>query len=306
MHSISPYSVRCFNQNLPSKDKYCTLNKVGSKDALVLLHEFIKPRCNSLSNYTKTKQAYYFSNINFDEKERRLSGWFNVGNHGMAGDIINIKTGKKDFRKTIDNADMIQHYFQFYLPLDVNEGFCIFHSYRGHGVKTLFCNIFSPYFFQQTSLNIGLNPLAYEKAFQDWTDANVKELHVTSFNGVKDIADSIKNLGHHEAKLTLTPKKRGGCFGKLSDLKTKGTDQFRLVEILNSLGSQTKTVVELNGKRRTFIVGKNENNPICQIELDEKVKMEHGLPEFESLHLWVNDILSEYSKKMYPKRSAKS
>lgn len=305
MHSISPYSVRCFNQNLSDKDKYCVLNKVGSKDALVLLHDFVKLNCKSLTDHSKTKQAYYFSNINFEEKERRLSGWFNVGTHGMAGDILNVKTGKKDFEKTIDNADMVRHYFQFYFPLDVNEGFCIFHSYRGHGVKTLFSTIFAPYFTKQTSLNLLLSPLAYEKAFQAWTDANVKELHVTSFSGLGDVADNMKNFKHLEAKLTLKPK-RGGIFGTLSDLNKKGTEQHAVVELISKLGTQTKTVVELNKRRRTFIVGHNENNSICQIELDEAVEMEHGVPQFESLHLWVNDILNEYSQKIYPKKRAKS
>lgn len=306
MHSISPYSVRCFNQNLLGKDKYCILNKVGSKDALELLHDFVKSNSTSLLNHQKTKQAYIFSDIKFDGKERKLSGWFNVGSHGMAGEILNIKTGKKDFAKTIDNADMVRHYFQFHFPLNVNEGFCVFHSYRGHGVKTLFSELFSPYFLSQTSLNIQFNPLAYEKAFQAWTDANVKELHVTKFSGLSDVADTAKKLGHYEAKLIIKPEKKGKYWGKFSDFTKKGSESHAMVEYLRGLGSQTKTVVELNGKRRIFVVGPNEENSVCQIELDKTVKMENGVPNFDSIHQWVNDILAEYSKNLYPKKEAKS
>jgi hypothetical protein len=302
MHSISPYSVRCFNKNGPKNDKYCVLNKVGSKDALVVLHDFISSHNASLVSHVKTKQAYIFSNINFDAKERKLSGWFNVGSHGMASDILNIKTGNKDFVKTIDNADMVQHYFQFHFPLNRNEGLCCFHSYRGRGVKTLFSEIFAPYFLAQTSLNMQFNPLAYEKAFQPWVDANVKELHITKFTGLKDIADASKKMGHCEAKLILTPDKQNKFFGKFSDLTKKGSEPYLLVEHLSGLGSQTKTVVELNGKKRIFIVGADESSSVCQIELDDDLIMDNGAPQFDSMHSWVNDILSDYLKKLYPKK----
>jgi hypothetical protein len=61
-------------------------------------------------------------------------------------------------------------------------------------------------------------------------------------------------------------------------------------------------VVELNGKKRIFIVGADESSSVCQIELDDDLIMDNGAPQFDSMHSWVNDILSDYLKKLYPKK----
>jgi hypothetical protein len=154
MHSVSPYTIRCFNNKLSGENKYCVLNKIGSKDVFVLLNDFIQSKTSTLSIYDKTKQAYFFSDVTFDQINRRLSGWMKIGEYGLASDILNIKTGAKAFSKTEDNAEMIMHYFQFYIPIGYNEGLCIFHSYRGRGIKTIFSDIFMPEFLKNTSLNL--------------------------------------------------------------------------------------------------------------------------------------------------------
>jgi len=305
MHSISPYTIRCYIPTLSNKNKYGVLNKVGQNDVLHMLNNFIQSKTASIHTVNDSKQIYNFSDVNFDEKKRRLSGWFNVGAYGMAGDIIDIKSGHVDFTKTVNNADMIKHYFQFCVPLDKNEGICIFHNNRGRGVKTLFYDIFAPYFLTATKLTLQFNPLSYEKAFQQWVNAEVKELHVTKFDAVKDLADYPKEMGHLESTVIFKSPK-GKPFGSFNLFNKEGTDQHRLVEIFNGEGQQIKTVLELNGKRKTFVLGSDTTNSVCKIEVDDDVTLTDGVPDLSSFHSWVNGIIKEFSKDLYPKKEGLS
>jgi len=237
--------------------------------------------------------------MTFDVESRHIWGWFNVGTYGIKTDIINISTGEVDFEKAQDNAEIIKHYFHIFIPIGFNEAICMMHSYRGKGIKTLFHDIFSPQFRETTSLNIQMHPLAYDSAIEAWQQATTKELRVTKFTGISDLADQISGLGHDEQTLILKPP-RGGTLGLLCDYFNPNSEQARIVEVLSELGSQIKTVVEIDGNKRTFTVGENASNSICQIDLGDGVLYESGSPEMTSMHNWIRVIINEYSITMYP------
>ena len=301
MHALSPYLLRCFNNDLGGKreQRYSTLDKIGSYDLFELIKSFIKNISKSYNIQEKTKQVFQFSDISFDDKKREVFGWFNVGYYGIKTDIIDIKTGKVDFEKAQNNAEIIRHYIHFYIPRGVNEGMAFFHSYRGNGIKTLFYTLFAEYFKDITKLNIQMNPLAYDKAVNAWLDATAKEIKLTKFTGLSDAADQIKKLGHNEQELIIKPPRKGSL-GRLRDYLTKGNDKLAAVEALSEFGSQVKTVVELNGKKRTFSVGANSSNSVCEIELDDDVIMDEGIPNISSMNRWVRQIVAEYAQVMYP------
>lgn len=301
LHALSPYLLRCYNKDLEGRreERYSVLDKIGQQDLLFLLKSFIEANTGEYKILEDSKQVYQFSDLEFDEDGRELSCWFNVGYYGMKADIINISTGGVDFEKAQNNAEIIKHYVHVYIPKGVNEGMAFLHSYRGNGVKTLFYILFSAFFRSATNLNIQMNPLAYDKAINAWLDAPAKEVKITRFEGVADIADALTKLGHNEKELIVKPP-RNGILGTLRDYKTKGTDRYKAVEVLSALGNQVKTVVEMNGKKRTFNVGHSATNTICEIELSEDIIFEEGVPNIESLNRWVKEIAQEYADTMYP------
>lgn len=301
MHSISPYSVRCFNSALEGevKDRYSILDKIGSHDLFNLLEIFIKNKTDKFILLEKNKQIYRFSNVKFDKEKREIHGWFNVGSYGIKSDIIDINTGETDFTKSKNNAEIIKHYFQFFLPKGLNEGVCILHSFRNVGIKTLFNEVFNPFFKTHTNLSLQMNPLSYDKALRVWQEANAKEIKVMSFVGIKDIADRIKGLGHEEQELTFKPPRKSS-FGKFGDFFNQKSEAAKAVEVLSEFGKEIKTVVELNGRKRTFRVGYNMSNSVCQIEVDTEVDLIDGVPKLDSMHSWCSGIINEFCSRIYP------
>lgn len=247
------------------------------------------------------KQVFKFADMHYDDEKRQIFGWMQAGHYGIKTDIINIETGDVDFEKAQNNAEIIRHYIHFWIPETLNEGMALFHNYRGNGVKTLFFELFRDFFREKTGRNIQLNPISYEKAFDDWVEANTKEIKLTKFKGMDDINDQIKNLGHDEQEQELIFKAtRKWSFGKLKDYFTPESEQSRMVEILSPFCSQVKTVVELGGKRRTFHVGSSANNAICEIDLGEEVSIIEGNPEPNTMNGWCKSIILELAKTMYP------
>lgn len=301
MHAISPYLLRSFNRSMegPVNKRYVVLDKVGAYDTLQLLGSYVQAKSSRFELIEDSKQVFRFSNVNLDAAKRELTAWLEVGHYGIKTDIINIETGQVDFEKAQNNAEILKHYIHFFIPRGVNEGIALFHSFRGAGIKTVFHELFKQYFTEYTNLAFQMNPLSYDKALAVWQDADAKELRVTKFTGLPDIADQIRNLGHGEQELVLKPPRKG-TLGKLKDYFIANTEQANAVEILSGIGSKIKTVVELGGKRRTFQVGVSASNSVCDIELDEAVELRDGIPDFESLRRWCRAVVREYCESLYP------
>ncbi len=307
MHSLAPYLIRCFNPALSGKpeDKYAALDKVGSHDTFDLLSNFIKSKKADFHVLDEAKQVYRFDNFNYDSVNRVLYGWFQLGSFGTKADIINVKTGKTDYKKTQENAEIINHFIYFSIPRGYNEGVVLLHMLRGNGIKTVFYDLFREYFNSITKFNLQMNALSYDKALAEWGDANAKEIRLIKFSAFGDLADNIKKLGHDEQILTLKPPRKG-TLGKFKDYMNKDSEQSKAIEFLTPMCSKVKTVVELNGRKRTFSIGYNASNTLCEIEAPEDLELEFGNPKYEAIKKWCFDISNEFSDSLYKGQKAKS
>lgn len=302
MHSVSPYSIRCYNQNSKAKkleDRYFVLDRIGDKDFFEIVKSFIRSNSKVFRINEAEKQVYCFNDVRVDPKSRSVYGWFDVGIYGYKSDIINIETGKVDFKKAQKNAEIMRHYFHFFIPKGMNEGVCMLHNHRGGGVKTLLQELLGKYFKEKTKNTLQLHPLAYDKAMSAWNEARAKEIRVSKFSGLSDKADRIKFLGHQESELILKPPKKE-YFCKLKTLLDNKSDQYKLIEALEEMGDSVKTIVELNGRKRTFRIGNNSSNAVCQIDVDEDIDMDGGIPTRDAMNKWVKGVLVDYAKSLYP------
>ncbi len=144
-----------------------------------------------------------------------------------------------------------------------------------------------------------MNPLAYDNAVNAWLDATAKEVRLTKFVGLNDIADQVRLLGHGEQELVIKPPRRGGM-GRLRDYLNPNSPHRQAVEIMGDFGSQVKTVVEMDGKRRTFSVGRNRTSALCEIEVEDEVIDGDGVPDLERINAWVKGVIAEFAQTMYP------
>lgn len=248
------------------------------------------------------KQIYAFASFKFDDATRVIRGVLKAGSYGSRTDIVNIDTGKVDFKRLEKNAEVLNHYIRLYIPEKLNEGVALLHNQKNVGIKTLIFDLLREEFSRVTGRVLQMNPLSYEKAFEEWKKATAKEIRMVRFSGMESIEDQIKNLGHDEAEHTYVIKApRRKNLGSFVDYLTPGTEQNAMVEALAPLCAEVKTVVEMNGRKRTFRLGSAQSNQLCEIDVDEdKVTITAGNPNMKEFDEWCKVLLNEFLSSIYP------
>lgn len=299
MHIIAPYILKCYDPtiNKSHEDRHVMLDKIKTNtDLFALIKNFMTTRTD-FTLIESEKQVYRFSSMKYLTSTRVICGWFQVGKYGRKTDIINIETGEVDFEKTTDNAEIINHFIYLKIPKNVNEGIALLHS-TGLGVKTLFHSLLREEIDSKTKVKLMMEPLSSQKAMKKWHKAVVKEIKLVGFKKLGDKADVISQLGHKEQILTLKPE-RSKCLGILEEFFNKNSGKAKIVATLNADCTTVKSTVELNGKKRTFSIGNNPSNSICEIEEPDDLKIKDGNPVYNSIEAWCQGICKDFMSEMY-------
>ncbi|PTB03652.1 hypothetical protein C6V82_03975 [Halomonas urumqiensis] len=201
------------------------------------------------------------------------------------------------YSKSPNDADIKERFFLLFSPSGKNEAIVVLHGINGDGIKTLLHKALGEFFKKETSLTLQFNPVTYEKAVQQWMQAEVKEVRAVGFSPFSDRADELKGMGHKQAVLVLKPKRKES-FGLLERFK-KGS-RTDAVEFLESHCQDLKAVVELEGKKRVFRIGGTRENPVFKLDLDDCVTVSDGVPDFEEMYDWVVEVVNELCQKVYP------
>lgn len=305
LNTISPYTIRCFNPLAKGKklqDSYSPLGAIGQFDMYKIFKDYISSKGSGYHDIKETKQVYSFAGFKFDDATREIRGVLKAGNYGNRTDIINIKTGNIDFKRLAQNAEVLNHYVRLYVPEKLNEGVALLHNQRNVGIKTLIYDLLRAEFTKVTGRVLQMNPLSYEKAFDEWKKAVAKEIKMVRFSPMGTIEDQVKNLGHDEAEHTYIIKApRRKDLGAFADYISQGTQERAMVEALAPLCAEVKTVVELNGRKRTFRLGTAQSNQLCEIDVDEaQVTITAGNPQMRELDRWSKVLLNEFLSSIYP------
>lgn len=303
MNTISPYTIRFYDPNKKSKtpgQNYYALGAVGQFDIYKELKAYFKSNKGKYFLVPDSDQIYTCAGFGYNDRTREIRGYIRAGSYGTKTDIINIKTGQVAFSKIPETAEVINHFVRFFIPEKLDEGVALLHNYKNIGIKTLLHNILRTHFLALTGRTMQMNPLAYEKAYNEWQKASAREIKLVKFTGMGAAEDQIAKLGHSETEVIIKSG-RNKNLGTLVDYFTKGTEQHSTLELLSPLCSQIKTVVEMGGRKRTFRIGVNPNQQVCEIEVDDKsVTITAGNPNGKELDTWCTGLLNDFLASMYP------
>ena len=284
------------------EDSYSPLGTIGQFDMYEVFKSYITGKGQGYHLLQATEQIYSLFSFKFNDAKREIRGIIRAGSYGSRTDIVNIKTGKIDFKRLEENAEVLNHYIRLFVPADLNEGVVLLHNQKNVGVKTLIYELLREEFSRVTGRVLQMNPLSYEKAFEEWKKATTKEIKLIRFSGMNTIEDQIKKLGHDEAEhVYIIKASRKNNLGTLVDYLTPGTEQNATVEILAPLCAEVKTVVEMHGRKRTFRLGGSQSSQVCEIDVDEtKVTIIAGNPDMKEFDAWCKILLNEFLSTMYP------
>lgn len=301
-HALSSYSLRCLNPEDKNgrKQNLHKLNSICGRDLYDLLTAFMNARLK-FTRVEAKKQVYKFDALEFDKKNRIISGWMHYGKYGLRSEIININSNEKEFDKKTQNADMSKFFFLLWIPYDT-DGIALFHTIKKDGVKSIFHSEFQEYFSRIVlGRTLQINSLTYEKALQEWANANITEIKAVRFKGQTDIADIPSSFGGHHIDYVIRPQKNSRL-GKLKSILSKSSDEAALVEELDELSGDIVVSLELDGNNRKLRIGRNSRKALCEIILSDDVELVDGNPTLVALKKFSRGILLEFIDKLHPRR----
>lgn len=303
MHSVAPYAMRCFDRNLKvgKHNGYHNLSNIKSENLYDLILGFIQSHSTNYSKAENGNQVYRFSNLNLEPDN--IFCWIEIGDYGTENDIIDINTGEISFQKTQDNALINKFYVHFHIPKNKTTALMFVHNYKYGGAKSLFESEFRPFFKTQTDLVLQLFPFAHKKAIVAWQNANVKTIKVLGYDRPSDKSDpaeALRTLANGNETEFQIKAPRNGILGKLSEYLDRTNQKHQLIQDLSEETSGIKVEVEMNGSYRTFSVysPRNSGRASYEIELDNDVEIEKGMPDFDSIKDWVKKLIEDFKIMM--------
>src|SRR5690606_30902490 len=85
-------------------------------------------------------------NLIFDTGKRMISGIIESGDYGYESTLVNIKTGKKEYDRTVDDTEIKPFYFLIYLPKNTAVGYAILQRLGVYGIHSIFKNHITDFF----------------------------------------------------------------------------------------------------------------------------------------------------------------
>ncbi|QHD49139.1 hypothetical protein [Vreelandella aquamarina] len=300
MHSVSLYHMRAFNKHKKYDDgsNYAPLDDVNGKDIVDIFKAFADELTkDDFEVSEEDKTVISFQQPNVSAGGRCIWGVINTGEFGNKGNIQDYRTGKLSYAKKPNDADVKEIFYLLFSPEKKNEAIFVLHNISGNGIKTILDKKFGNRFKAQTKLNLQFNPVAYEKAVEQWLQGQVKEIRAINFTPFSDKTDALPGMGHKQAILVLKPE-RNRSFGKFLNFR-KG-ERSEAIEFLETNCKDLKAVVAIDGKERVFRIGGNRQNPVFRLDLGEEVTVEHGVPDFNEMYEWAVGVVNDICAKVYP------
>lgn len=303
-HAVSAYSIRCHNKDAGrgNDESYHILNKLGAYDLFSLVESFALGR-KGYRQIDKSKQVYKIKLKKVDKSKRVISGWIEYGHYGMESNIINITNNETEFEKKTENADILRYFFLFWIPKNARDGVALFHTIRSDGVKSIFHKEFGEYLNNYITRSIQMNSLSFDKVLQEWANADTKEIVALRLNTPSDIADIPGKLGNIHTSFSIKPQKNN-TLGKFGRFLKGGSSEANLVEELDAISSDVKVVLSLDGRIRSFRIGKKSRRGSTEVVVPEEVVLNGGIPEYESMYTWAMSVLDDFRTRVYPDAEA--
>ena len=102
------------------EDSYSPLGTIGQFDMYEVFKSYITSKGTGYHVIQATEQIYALASFKCDDAKREIRGIIRAGSYGSRTDIVNINTGKIDFKRLEENAEVLNHYVRFFVPAELN------------------------------------------------------------------------------------------------------------------------------------------------------------------------------------------
>lgn len=226
------------------------------------------------------------------------------GMYGSSSEIMNIKTQKINYKKSIEEVELRKFYLFIVIPKDSNtkiqKGMLIFQNIGPYGVKTIITQKIQEFFSNNYKITLNCYTIAPSLFIKKvLKKESIKNITVIKNYKSSDGSDNF-NLGYGKeiktyANLSLDESKWDKI--KNSMLYVSGAKN-RLFEFLDGTKyDSVKATVKVGDKERTISLNNLENLSIIE-PLPDEIKDNNGNPDKDKLIEHIKKVIKEYLEEM--------
>jgi hypothetical protein len=268
--------------------------------------DFVNTHTDVVQNEER-ERSWYFEKRKSDSVGN-LRGYVHYGTYGFESDFVDSKTKKKNYRRKVDDTEVIPLFFEFWCPEDAPYGFASFQSFQGRSCIQLVMVQMGEAF---EAKNPGYR-LQFKKLLPNdgsgslYNNASVKRLRLIRRNAPSDVTDryfgeSAPSNVTFEVTLSARRKQSLGKFKELADSLNANADGIAMHDGIAF--NEAIAEVKIGGRvRRVGVFGSGGDAGVIDIT-DTIVRGDDGHPTFESLQKQSDLILVDFEKILANKKS---
>lgn len=306
--SLSSYLIKVIDKQTNQQLAFSTIIDTEHKYSIIdVLNNYFNSKKRVYSKNEDNKKVITVEKNSLKEekqdkmiKYKYISGIIQTGSYGYSSDIFNIDTGKVEYEKPPNSAEMLPFFYGLYMPINALKGVCIFQKFMQYGIKSALENDLKEYFdktYPQIKVELNaLFPKDYLKNF--FADGNIKQLRFIKHGVVDDIADRIdgngisENIGFVEYVVKAKRKKNLPVNSKIWNMLDKGKNVNEMFEITNFDYDNIKVEISINNITKTINMSNIESINGSYNVTEEIDYGSNGHPTFKS----ISNISKEYAE----------
>jgi hypothetical protein len=303
--TLASFSLRI--EDIANLKQHVYLDNISDgKDLINFLNEILTPYQNNPTEFTVIGHMVRITNLQIHG--RFIKGFFEVGRPGTEEDIINRKTKVLSYRKQIDDAMLIPHYFLFYIPEKQKKAVILLQRYKQSGIQTMLFDHVSRKLRDRFS---HLKPL-----IKDFTDgesfrrmikeAGLQEIRFKEHKWNFERSDQVDGATESDGSLVVSfrpkPKSEKKWMQKFYNLLDKDVAPSSVVESdFNFIKPDEVSYLLKLGKRerRISFLDKEAKFRVYHDVTDEVKIGADGYPDFQSIDKIGMDLIDNISKTFY-------
>ncbi|MDT8716982.1 hypothetical protein IAI10_09960 [Clostridium sp. 19966] len=297
--SLTSYLIKIIDKKTNEQMKFNSLVDLKNNYTIIdILYNYFNSKKSVYSKNEENKKVItVIKNQLKDEKQdkmikyKHITGIIQNGTYGYSSDIFNTDTGKVEYKKLPNSAEMLPFFYGIYMPQNANKGVCIFQRFMQYGIKSSLENDIKDYMEKNyPTIKIEMNPLFpkdYLKSF--FEKGSIKQLKFIKHGVAKDIADRIdgegftENVGFVEYIFKAKRRKNLPVNNKIWSMLNEGKNVTEMFEITNFKYDNIKVEISINNVTKTINMNNIESINGSYNVTDDLTYGENGHPTYKSI-----------------------
>ncbi|MEG3439075.1 hypothetical protein V0288_18260 [Pannus brasiliensis CCIBt3594] len=273
---------------------YLVLDKLPKgQDFFKICQDFLSSLSNNGYLDEERQSSMQVTQLQVDEKNRRIYGLVQSGSYGTTSEMIDITTQRSVYRRRPEDAEIMPFFFMLSFRKGANEVIFLIEKVGNYGVKDNLIGFFKKYVAEQ-KLTLHCKQFIMRNVIEQIFERGiVKTMRFIRYNVSTDIFDNTLDNGHQEIYLekeiilkgkNLPISEKLRCLIHEIPYMGRPPEVRELFALEEEEYDDLKIEVEIGGRQKTIDLN-NLFRINSSIDITDEVIIEQGgHPSFESLY----------------------